>query len=261
MAAQQLNTVIVNQFDLPNPALEPKGYFRSKLFVAPHHPNPLIAAASPIFSLLERLCVSPILPPIQLVHENLTHELQAFQSFLSLYTYPHEYQSIATYLLTATIDELVGKSYLRVFGKCMEFKAFTPSSLNDTGPETRFFDIIHVIKEQPNQYLDLIELAYYCLVTGFEGHQHSRPDGRQNLENLIEELHGLICQYRADKTHRLFKEATPPAKKPHNYKPLIGFFLGALLLLTSAVFISHTLIDNHAKSVLFGKSVLATLDD
>ena len=57
-----------------------------------------------------------------------------------------------------------------------------------------FFGIVTYIKQRPNQYLDLLELAYYCLITGFEGEQHGKADGRQTLDNLIEELYQLISK-------------------------------------------------------------------
>ena len=49
--------------------------------------------------------------------------------------------------------------------------------------QQRFFEIVDYMKERVNQYLDLLELAYYCLVSGFEGEHHLRADGRQARGN------------------------------------------------------------------------------
>lgn len=259
-AAEPYSASLVSRLSIPISHLVPQGYYRSKLFINSSTTNPLVAAASPIFSLLERLCISPTLPAINNIRDNIEHELHAFHCRLAGQQYADEFIVIASYLLSATIDELLGKNYLRIDGQPAEFKAFTPSSYTDVGPEKRFFDIVNHIKERANQYLDLIELAYYCLIAGFEGEQHLRADGRQVLDNLIEELYQLIQQNRANKPHRLFKEQTTPLPERISHKPLITAMVIALSALFSVYFISHTLLEHKAKTVLLGNTVLATLD-
>ncbi|CEK11393.1 type IVB secretion system protein IcmH/DotU [Legionella hackeliae] len=261
MTAERFSASIVNRLSLPGAQQMPQGYYRSKLFIAPFTTNPLVAAAGPLLSLLERLYITPTLPPINNIRDNIEHELRAFHSRLSGKTYTEEFDAIAHYLLCATIDELLGKNYLRLYGKIAEFKAFTPSSHDDVGPQQRFFDIVRYIKERPNQYLDLIELAYYCLITGFEGEQHGRTDGRQVLDNLIEELYQLIKQHRVNKSHQLFKEQRLVDNFPKNYKPLIISSILALSVLIGGYLASHFLLENQAKFVQFGHTVAAKLDD
>ncbi|KTD19346.1 IcmH (DotU) [Legionella lansingensis] len=261
MTAERFSASIVNRLSLPSAQQTPHGYYRSKLFIAPFTTNPLVAAAGPLLSLLERLCITPSLPPINSIRENIDHELRAFHSRLQGKAYTEELDAIAHYLLCATIDELIGKNYLRLYGTIAEFKAFTPSSHDDVGPQRRFFDIVNYIKERANQYLDLIELAYYCLITGFEGEQHGRADGRQVLDNLLEELYQLIQQHRVNKSHQLFKQHKKIDAFPKNYKPLIASSILALIILASGYLISHVLLENQAKVVQFGHTVTAKLDD
>lgn len=257
MSAEPYSASLVSRFAIPGNLPVPQGYYRSKLFINSSTTNPLVAAAGPLLSLLERLCVSPTLPPITSIRDNIEHELYAFHSRLAGQDYADEFVVIACYLLSATIDELLGKNYIRLYGQPAEFKAFTPSSHNDVGPQRRFFDIINHIKERTNQYLDLLELAYYCLIAGFEGEQHLRPDGRQTLDNLIEELYQLIQQNRANKPHRLFKEQTNTLPEPANHKRIIVSTLIALSALISVYFASHTLLEHKAKTVLLAHTVLA----
>ena len=237
-----------------------QGYYRSKLFVVPFSANPLACAASPLFSLLERLCISPSLPPIANIRENIEHELRAFHSHLQSSQYTQEFFSLAHYLLSATIDEMVGKSYLKAYGSPIEFQAFTSSSQGDVGPEHRFFDIIYYIKERPNQYLDLIELAYYCLIAGFEGREHMRPDGRLVLDNLIEALYQLIQDHRVNKPHKLFRDeglVEQPSTKKNAWKAMAIASLSALIL---AFFVSDNLILNQARVVQLSHPVMAALE-
>ncbi|MCA0402800.1 MAG: type IVB secretion system protein IcmH/DotU [Proteobacteria bacterium] len=239
----------------------PQGYYRSKLFIAPFSTNPLVAAAGPLLSLLERLYLTTSLPPVNDIRNNIEHELQAFHSRISDKSYTNEIDAIAHYLLCATIDELVGKNYLRVYQQPAEFKAFTPSSYDEKGPEERFFDIVHYVKQRPNQYLDLVELAYYCLIAGFEGKQHGKADGRQVLDNLIEELYQLIQEYRVNKPHRLFNESQEIEPLPQDNKPLIKMGLIAFSLLIGSYFLSHVLLEKQANTVQLSSNLTLSLDD
>lgn len=261
MAAEHISASFVSRLSLPGTQQMPQGYYRSKLFIAPFTTNPLVAAAGPLLSLLERLFVTPSLPPITSIRDNIEHELRAFHSRLNGKAYTEELDAIAHYLLCATIDELLGKNYLRVYGKVAEFQAFTPFSHDEKGPQRRFFDILSYIKQRPNQYLDLLELAYYCLITGFEGEQHGRADGRQILDNLIEELYQLIQQYRVNKSHCLFYEQKSVDTFPKNRKPLITVSIIALGILVAGYFTSYLLLESQAKTVQLGHTVTAKLDD
>lgn len=252
MSAEPYLASLVNNIIVTDTPRIPQGYFRSKLFLTSSTTNPLVAAASPLLSLMERLCLSPTLPKIDDIRDNIEHEIFAFHSRLSGQKYASELIAIADYLLSATIDELLGKNYLRLNNEPAEFKSFTPASLDRTEPQSRFFEIINYIKERINQYLDILELAYYCLITGFEGEQHFRADGRQKLDNLIEELYQLIQEHRVNKPCRLFKEQTKPSRDPVNHKPLVTMSLVALSLLAFSYIGSHTLLEHKAQTLLLG---------
>jgi len=261
MTTEHYSTSLVSRLSITAPLSVPKGYYRSKLFIAPFLTNTLVAAAGPMLSLLERLCLSHSLPPIEDIRDNIEHELRAFHSKLDASKYPLDLISIAHYLLSATIDELLGKSYLRVYNLAAEFKAFTPLTSDGAQPQQRFFEILNYIKERPNQYLDLIELIYYCLLAGFEGEYHLKADGRQVLDNHIEDLYQIIQHYRFNKPHRLFNDNPLPKTFKKSYKPTLIAAVIALGLMTLTFLGSHTLLENKAKSILFGHSQLALLDN
>lgn len=260
MAAEQFSATFVSRLSLSDTRKMPQGYYRSKLFIAPFTTNPWVAAAGPLLSLLERLYLTPSLPHINTIRENIEHELHAFHSRLGKVA-NEELDAIAHYLLCATIDELIGKNYLRVDGKIAEFQAFTPFPYDEKGPQRRFFDIISYIKQRPNQYLDLLELAYYCLIAGFEGEQHGRADCRQVLDNLIEELYQLIQQYRVNKHHHLFNREKGIDNFPKNRKPWIAAMIISLTVLTTSYLTSHLFLEKQAKKVQFGHLITAKLDD
>ncbi|KGP62633.1 type IV secretion protein DotU [Legionella norrlandica] len=261
MTTEQYPASLVSRLAITEPALVPEGYYRSKLFIAPFSTNVLVAAAGPLLSLLERLCLSPSLPPIEDIRENIEHELRAFHSKLNASKYPQDIVCIAQYLLSATIDEILGKSYLRVYNLPTEFKSFTPLSSDGAQPQQRFFEILDYIKERPNQFLDLIELVYFCLIAGFEGQYHLRADGRQVLDNTIEDLYQIIQQYRFNKPHRLFNENPIPKTIKKNYKATLITAIAAVSIVIVAFFASHILLEGKAKTVLFGHTQLAMLEN
>lgn len=261
MTAELYPASIVSRLAVSGAGLIPKGYYRSKLFIAPFSTNTLVAAAGPILSLLERLCLSPTLPPIEHIRENINHEVRAFHSKLDASKYPLDIVSVAHYLLAATIDEILGKNYLRVYNIAPEFQSFTPLTSDEAQPQQRFFELLSYIKERPNQYLDLIELAYFCLIVGFEGEYHQKADGRQTLDNLIEDLYQIIQQYRFHKPHRLFNENPLPKTIQKNYRILAFAAIISLSVVVVAFVTSQVLLENKAKSVLFGHTQLAMLDN
>lgn len=264
MTAEHYSASLASRFAIAGIYQPVPGYYRSKLFVVPASTNPLVAAAGPLFSLLERLSMSSTLPEIGEIRNNIEYELNSFHTRIGSSQYTTELFGIAHYLLCATIDELLGKNYLRVYGKPAEFQAFTPSSFDDVGPQNRFFDIVNYIKERTNQYLDLLELAYYCLISGFEGEHHVRTNGRQLLDDTIEELYQLIQQHRVNKPYCLFEKNVTPTE-PAIEKKANRFLYFSILALTCCIsviyFGSHALLEQRAKSVLLGHSFFTQTDN
>lgn len=260
-AAELYPLSVVHPLAPSEPIFALRGYYRSKLFIAPNSTNALVAAAGPLLSLLERLGLSASLPPIEKIRDNIEHELNAFDSKLVAAKYPHELIRIAHYLISATIDELLGKNYLRVFNLAPSFNAFTPLTQDNAQPQTRFFELITYLKERPNQYLDVLELIYFCLIVGFEGEYHYKANGRQALDNQIEELYQIIQDHRFHEQLRLFNDNPLPKTAKKKYKASLLTALIAFSMLTLAFFTSQLLLEHKAKTVLLSHTQLATLDN
>ncbi|OGV28410.1 MAG: hypothetical protein A3F18_08685 [Legionellales bacterium RIFCSPHIGHO2_12_FULL_37_14] len=245
----------------PN-AVDTRVYYRSKLYSLPDELSPFVSAANPIFSLLDRIALAKDLPAPFRVLGNLDHELKAFYSKLNSQKHCSVVQnSLAYYMLTATVDEILARSYMRLYGKVVEFKAFTPLTYSEEEPQVKFFSILALLKQKPLDYLPLIELAYYCLMTGFEGQYQGKPDGRQILEAEIDALFRLISQYRPCFSVNLF---TPIKAESKTQKPyyhiliLLAFVLSALFV---TVFISETSIESKANELRFNPAFITSVDE
>lgn len=250
MIAEQLSASFIKQESPIQQFPVEKGYFRSKILVTDAFSNPLIAAASPLISILERIQIASSLPDISILHQDISHEFKAFYSRFHRHHYSDEFHLIANYLLCATTDEIIGKSYLKLYGELKEFNAFTPISNHNLGPEHYFFDIVNYILTLPEQFLDLIELAYFCLLIGFEGKYHLQTDGRLILDNLIENLFQTIQKLRTNKNHKLFKnyilKQNISKNKISNKK--IVMLIGTLLLTLGII--SHFLIQYQTDTII-----------
>ena len=263
MSAERSSALLLSRFEVPYPTQVQHGYYRSKLVTMTSTTNPLIAAAGPVFSLLERFCATQSLPPIHSIRDNIEHEWKSFRSRLSSLNYTGELAIIAEYLLSATLDELIGKTYIRLQGESAQFIAFTPSSYDGTGPQQRFFELVHHMKERTNQYLDLLELAYYCLISGFEGEYHLRADGRHALDNLIQELYELVQKHRVHQPLRLFNEPRKVAQERPSANHA-AFWKAALLALGTLILLymmGQTLLERQAKNLYVEQTQRVTLDD
>lgn len=207
---------------------EPQGrtHYRSKLYTSKIGVNPLVTAAHPLFSILERINLSEKPPELTALQANLSHELQAFMT--KAHTSEHLEETIvaARYLLCATIDEVIDKAYHKhqkdsekweekevLVIEQNEFSnelktSKDPSSINITSSDTHFFQILEKAMNKPDFYLDVIELTYFCIITGFEGKYRTDPNGKQDLENLLDKLYQIIQEQKPPSAEKLFVQAS-----------------------------------------------------
>lgn len=226
-------------------------YYRSKLFNSNIGINSLVASAHPVLSLIERLKLTQSLPDIELIHDNLTHELDAFESKASNIQYAEETVLLGRYLLSATLDEILAKNLQRL-NKKLEFQAFTQISHDGVGPEQYFFEILEKALQAPSLHLELLELIYLCLNAGYEGKYHEMINGRQTLEDKTEQLYQAIKRAHTHAPVDLFKreiKPQPPAVKRINKKSFI-YLAGAAALIVSSLAVNHQLIEHKAQTLL-----------
>ncbi|MCC5792188.1 MAG: type IVB secretion system protein IcmH/DotU [Legionellaceae bacterium] len=234
MHAETLTPLMVQSLSQTEASLPEASYYRSRLFVSSFGNNPLITAASPLFSLLDRLSTSALLPAPESLRQNLTHELQAFDSRLREQESSVESIQLARFMIRATIDESAGKNYLRTRNEVTPFQSFSQTADPEKSPQQLFFDVLNTIKTQPHVYLDVLEFAYFCLLSGMEGPYHNQPNGRQQLDELLDSLYHTIRQHR---THRPLSNAPPPTA-PTPRKSLLWqpkHLWGALFFLTATL--------------------------
>lgn len=220
-------------------------HYRSKVYTSNLGINSLIAAAHPLFSILERINLSEKTPEFSALQENLSHELHAFMTKVSTTEHTEEIILLARFLLCATIDEVIEKAYNKTSKSATEeitsliienstSEISESRHSTDDSTEIYFFQIIDKAIIKPDFYLDLIELTYLCIITGFEGKYRHEPQGKQALENLLENLYHVIQAHKSPMTSKLFIQTGHTQRfattKPFPWKPVTAFLVSMIAI-------------------------------
>lgn len=225
-----------------------QGYYRSKLLLSPYKDNLFVAAASPLFSLIERLANRQSLPPLSSFREHVAHELQAFVCRLQQEHIHHQAQAVAYYMLTCTLDEALGKAYARQEGSNAQFIAFTPNHRSELGePGKIFFDMVQELEAHAESQYQLLEFAYHCLSSGFEGKLHQELDGRRRLDEILEAIYQHVKRSRPKAAQVQFAKKKPE-EMPRDFKKILRKAVYvSLVLLTSSLTIAYVSMEQKTR--------------
>jgi type IV/VI secretion system ImpK/VasF family protein len=227
-------------------ATEPRGkhssYYRSQLYTAYQGINPLVTAAHPLFSIIERVKLSGKKTDLTSFYANLEHEMKAFESKAQGSDYDEETIFISRYLISATLDEiLIQRKQFQLFKQLM------PVKKSKRTPDKQFFYILDKVIDKPNHYLDLLELIYFCLSIGFEGKYREKEHER--LQEVTQLLYETITPLREKAKNKLF--TPPPIDEERSstrwQKLTISFFILSIIV---AYFCSNYWLDHKAEQLV-----------
>lgn len=237
-----------------------QGYYRSKLLLSPYKDNLFVAAASPLFSLIERLASSHSLPPLAGFREHIAHEIQAFVCRLQQENIQHQAQALAYYMLTCTIDEALGKAYTKLQGTTAQFLAFTPNHRTEFGePGSIFFDVVQELEAQAESQYQLLEFAYHCLSSGFEGKLHQEMDGPRRRDEMLEAIYQQVKRTRP-KALQIAFDNKKPEETPRDFKKILrkAIYM-SLLLLTGSLSIAYLSMEQKTQVLALRHDVVNAL--
>lgn len=186
------------------PLTHTHSHYTSKLYTSTIGVNPLVAAASPILSLMGRLRSATHPYEISELYLDLIHEIKSFESHAQRLNYRAENILIARYLLTSTLDETILNTAWGKESEWEKHKLLMFFQQEEWGGE-RFFVILERLEEEPLFYVDLLELAYICLSLGFEGKFRYLERGHYPLNEISKNLFYKIQQIR----HELKPDLNP----------------------------------------------------
>lgn len=208
-----------------------ESYYRSKLFNARTGINPLIAAASPLFSLSVLLETAEIRSQhVESFYKNLQHEIKAFENNAKMEKYHSATILTARYILCAYLDELLFNIFpdWRTYSLLMHFHQELNSS-------ERFFLILDKLTQDPECHIDLLEFIYLCLNLGYQGKYGLQLKSKENLHEITTHLFECIRRERGDLKKELH---VAPSEKPRPVPIKYRFPLWLTIIFTIALSIT-----------------------
>lgn len=174
-----------------------QGYYRSKIIAVQNGINPLITAATPLLNFISNLHLSHIKQEANILYQEITHEIKAFEAMTQTLGYRSENILVARYILCATLDELILTSAWEQKEQWQKHKLLNSFHNEDWGGE-RIFLILDRLSADPSLHIDLLELLYLCLSLGYLGKYQFIENGKLKIEEISEKLYQLIRWQRGD---------------------------------------------------------------
>lgn len=173
--------------------------------------NPLILASRNILETISLLQNNNEEQAWSELQQEVIQNVKAFTVRATQDGYPNEVILIARYVLCATLDEIL--LYNPAFGE----DAWLPYCLLDTFPvehlsQEQFFLALERLCENPERYIDTLELIYLCLNLGFEGHYRAVVRGQEQLGRITNSLYQVIVAQRGEPELILSAHSASPYK-------------------------------------------------
>jgi type VI secretion system protein ImpK len=195
--------------------------------------NSLVNLASTLLAVFEKTRQSLSHGDIGGLHQRLIGEIRTFEGRMRDAGIRQEVILSARYLICSVLDESVLNT---PWGGESAWSQRTLLSIfhNETSGGEKCFLILDRLRQSPAENIEIIELFYICLSLGFEGKYRLTDRGKDQLDQLREELYAIIRRYRGDYERNLsanWQGLGNVRKSLENYVPLwvVLAFVGAIL--------------------------------
>jgi len=209
-------------------------------FRTSHGLNPLVNAAATLIAVFEKTHKSASHPNVGGLHQQLNNEIKAFEMRAKEQGIKPEIVLSARYVLCTVLDEAVLNT---PWGAESAWTQRTLLSLfhNETSGGEKFFLILDRMRDTPAENLYILELMYLFLSLGFEGKFRVIHRGRDQLEQIRDELFRIIRNHRGEYERALSPSWQGLGKIRNSlaqYIPMwvVASFVGAFLLLSYSGF-------------------------
>lgn len=211
---------------------------QSKIYNISTIVNPLVAAASPLLALATELHHLHQAPDIDKLHRLLCHEIRTFEVLCTQHNYSPSIILAARYMLCALLDEILLTATWSHQLNWAPHKLLN-TIVQDRMPENMFFLILEKSSKEPDRYLDIIELCYFCLCHGFKGRYLNQQHADNHLNALMDKLYQIIINQRGEYSRQLVINNQPLKQlKQRRYlwkiHPVIAATLISVGILTAA---------------------------
>ena len=157
--------------------------------------GPLIAAAGPLLQLLARLRNTLNAPDSGDLRERATREIRRFEEAARAQNIPMEQLRPAHYALCASLDDVVLATPWGSQG-AWAARSLVSTFHQEVRSGERFFDVLTQLRQNPGNFLPVLELMYFCLSLGYMGRYRLSPRGPAEIDKLREDTYAVIRRQR-----------------------------------------------------------------
>ena len=214
--------------------------------------NPLCDAATPLIGLVIRLRRLDKHGDVPALYQGVCNQIITVMEEVSQMDYDPATLKAYSYSLCLLLDEVVmatpwGKC--SVWSQCSLLRHFH----QETWGGERFFTVMNNMIPEAAKYQHALEFMYQCLISGLRGKYGTHPKGDDEIQQIINQLHGLLRPLRGETPKRL----TDPLRNvaPRNYRikrslPLWTPWVLAVVVLACAYTIYSIRLDAITQEVL-----------
>jgi len=159
--------------------------------------NPLVNAASTLLAVFSKTRESLSHPNVGSLHQQLDREIKAFDMKARSAGVKEDTVMIARYLLCTILDEAVLNTPWGAESAWNQ-RTLLGTFHKETAGGEKFFAILDRLRNSPAENIDALELIYICLSLGYEGKYRVIARGRDQLEQLRDDLFFIIRSYRGE---------------------------------------------------------------
>src|SRR5688572_12041770 len=157
--------------------------------------NPLVQAASPLLLLAGQLRGTLSSPDLAGLRRYTLDEIRRFEERARSSGVPNENVLAARYALCAALDEAVLSTPWGAQSEWAQQPLLVALHREAWGGE-KFFEMLDRISQDPNRFIDLMELQYLCIAFGFAGKYQVLDRGHARLAEVHHELYRKIRAHR-----------------------------------------------------------------
>jgi type VI secretion system protein ImpK len=158
--------------------------------------NPLAQAATPLLLLSGQVRGTLAAPDVPALRRHALDEIRLFEERARASGVTKDVILAARYVLCTALDEAVlSTPWGNAHGDWAQQSLLVTLHRETWGGE-KFFDMLDRISQDPDRHIDLMELQYLCLATGFAGKYRVADRGHDDLADVRHALYRKIREQR-----------------------------------------------------------------
>nr|WP_314569905.1 type IVB secretion system protein IcmH/DotU [uncultured Pseudomonas sp.] len=177
--------------------------------------NPLCDAATPLIGLVIRLRRLDHHDNVNALYKSVSNQITTIMEEVSQLDYDAGMLKAYSYSLCLLVDEVVMRTTWGRLSSWSERSLLSQFHGETQGGE-KFYSVLNNMTPEAARYQHVLEFMYQCLISGLKGKYGAHPKGDDEIQKIIDQLHGLLRPLRGETPKRLTNPLANVA--PRNYR-------------------------------------------